>query len=100
MDERLPIACSLPLVAGTSRRARWERLAARGQATLEQTPAGVRLALRRGPDLEQELRELTALERECCAFASWKVSAAGDQIVLDVEAVGDDVAAVQAMFRA
>jgi hypothetical protein len=100
MDDPLPIACSLPLDEGADRRVRWERLAARGNAVLERTSAGIRLALRPEPGVEDELRELADLERDCCSFARWNVRDAGDRLVLEVEADGDGAAAVQAMFRA
>jgi hypothetical protein len=48
--------------------------------------------------LEQEVRELAELERECCAFAHWTVTADGSSVSLEVTAEGDAVTAVQAML--
>jgi len=45
--------------------------------------------------VEEELHELAALERECCAFADWTV----DGAVLEIRGYSDEsAAAVRAMF--
>jgi hypothetical protein len=63
------------------------------------TTKGLRLLFHAAPDVEAELRRLTELERECCAFAAWTVRAHGARLVLDVTAdTQEGVAAVQAMF--
>ena len=89
---------SLPTTGG--RAERWRELFARARPTVTQTPLGLRLAFAPAPGVEQELQELAALERVCCAFADWSVSAAGSEVVLEVAADGPEaVAAVHAMFR-
>ena len=63
------------------------------------TDSGLRLAFRAGPDVESELRQLTAFERACCAFADWTIRADGNTLQLDVAANSDEgIAAVQALF--
>ena len=63
------------------------------------TEHGLRLVFRCDPGVEDELHELAALERECCAFADWSVSASGETVVLEVDGSSvEAVAAVQAMF--
>jgi hypothetical protein len=57
------------------------------------------MAFRADPGVWEELRELAALERECCAFADWTLRASRERFVLDVSAASERaVAAAQAMF--
>jgi hypothetical protein len=61
--------------------------------------SGLRLIYRADNEVEQELRELAALERECCAFADWSVRSSDGQVVLDIRGESDvAIAAVQEMF--
>jgi hypothetical protein len=95
------VACSLGQAELAERRERWRRLRARAGLDVEETEAGLRLGFRRQPGVEEELAELAALERECCGFADWSVSAGDSTLVLDVTGGSETaVAAVQAMFRA
>ncbi len=65
----------------------------------EPTERGLRLVFRREGGVEDEVRELAALERECCAFADWSVSVTDGSVALEVSgASGEAIAAVQAMF--
>lgn len=98
MTELPVIACSLEQEELAERRARWHALVAESLIERTETSAGVRLAFRSGAAAEGELRELAALERECCAFARFEVRASGEQVLLDVSAPAEGVAAVQAMF--
>ena len=78
---------------------RWQRLGAHAAVEVVPNERGLRLAFRRDPGVEAELRELAALERECCAFADWTVSAADGSVVLEVSGASEEaIAAVQAMF--
>ncbi len=100
MGDDAVVACSLNRGELTERGKRWDGLAV--QAFVERVPTerGLRLVFRRADRVEDELRELAELERECCAFAEWTVSAEGDRVVLDVGGLSDEaVAAVQALFR-
>lgn len=93
-----PIACTLAPTELTARRGVWMRLADR--ALREQTEIAEGVSLRYASDdgVEDELRALAVAEAGCCSFARWTVSRAGDDVVLDVTAEGDGVAAVRAMF--
>jgi hypothetical protein len=94
-----PIACSLGRDDLSERRERWQRLGARAAVEVVPTDRGLRLVFCREPGVEDELRELAALERDCCAFADWSVSTPGGSAVLEVGGSSDEaVAAVQAMF--
>jgi hypothetical protein len=52
---------------------RMPTLAARAGIDIVASDSGLRLICRADNEVEQELRELAALERECCAFADWSV---------------------------
>jgi hypothetical protein len=59
----------------------------------------LRLLFRAERGVEDELRQLAELERDCCAFADWSVQARGKEFVLDVTAPTEEgIRAVQAMF--
>ena len=50
--------------------------------------------------VEHELRELVAIENQCCAWARWEVQAVGHgELVMRARASGDGVATLQSMFR-
>jgi hypothetical protein len=98
MTELPVIACSLGHEELAERRARWRALVAESLIERTETSAGVRLAFRSGAVADRELRELAALERECCAFARFEVRTSGGQLLLDVSAPPEGVGAVQAMF--
>lgn len=94
-----PVACTLSQQDGKQRAGRWQELARRAGLRVSRTESGLRLTFSAGPGVAAELDELAELERDCCAFASWSITSAGDQFVLEVTADdGVGVAAVQAMF--
>ena len=93
------VACSLTQADLGQRQERWLRLGERALAGSVITDNGLRLIFRAAPGIETELRELTALERDCCAFATWAVHNHGDELALDVSVDSvEGIAAVQAMF--
>ena len=98
MDELPVIACSLPGPELAERRARWKALTNRSFLERELVPAGVRLSFRADRGAESELRALAELERDCCAFASFRVTSSPHQVTLDVTAEGDGIAAVREIF--
>ena len=90
-----PVACTLTGEATAERRERWRGLAGRAFVERVETEHGLRLVFRDGRGVEEELQELAALERECCAFADWRV----DGAVLEVRGYSDEgAAALRAMF--
>lgn len=93
-----PVACSLTRAGLAEQAGRWERLAARALTGQEKTADGVRLSFRPERGTERELRALAAVEAECCSWATWTVRASATQLVLDVRAAGDGVAALHGMF--
>jgi hypothetical protein len=98
MRELPVIACSLTAEDLPERRRRWRALLEGSLLERTEIPGGVRLGLRAGDGVEQELRALAALERQCCAFASFEVSATEARVTLDVTSSADGVAAVRELF--
>jgi hypothetical protein len=99
--ESSAVACSLGHGELRPRAARWQALAARALLNVSHTERGLRLVFAADPGVAGELQELAALERDCCAFATWSVGTASGQLTLDVTARSEEaVTAVQAMFAA
>jgi hypothetical protein len=80
----LPIACTLPAAAVPDRLALIESLAPLDR---EPIPGGSRLRFR--PDAEPRVRELVALEAECCPFLTFAVTRDDDAVVVDVTGAPD-----------
>lgn len=93
-----PVACSLTTDGLAEQAGRWARLAARALIAQAKTADGLRLDFRPEPGIEEELRALVAVETECCPWATWTVRASATELVLDVRAAGDGVAALHDMF--
>lgn len=93
-----PVACSLTLADLAAQTERWEQLAARAMTERAETARGLRLRFRQGPGVEEELRQLVAVETECCRWAGWTVQNNGGHLVLDIHSTGDGVAALHSMF--
>jgi len=77
---------------------RWGQLRDRATVEVATIDAGLRLRFRADPGIEAELRELAALESECCSFADWTVTMDRGSVCLDITAEGEAVPGVQAMF--
>jgi len=95
MEELPVIACSLTTAQLPERRRRWEALPLVERA---ETAHGVQLVFRAGPGVEEELRELAGLERECCGFARFEISSGEQGVTVDVTSSGDGVTAVRELF--
>lgn len=80
----LPIACSLDASQLAERTERWHALAEHALISVDQTDAGVRQRYRGGAAIEAELRELVALEAECCPFLALTVRRADSELHLEV----------------
>jgi hypothetical protein len=96
--EPAPVACSLTSADLAAQGDRWKRLTATSLTERADTADGLRLAFRAGSESERELRELVAVETDCCAWAQWEVTASQDRLVLHVRSVGDGVAVLHGMF--
>jgi len=84
----MEISCKLTAGQLGRQRERWLALGPRRELTAD----GLRLTFEH-PDPD-ELRELVAIERECCAWAEWRLE--GDAVV--VSSTGHGVAALHGMF--
>src|SRR5688500_12450465 len=91
-------ACALGPRDLPERRRRWLRLSERALIEKAPIPAGVRLRFEKLDGVEAQLRDLVALERECCSFAAWSLSPRAGEFSLEVTAEGDAVAAVRTLF--
>lgn len=95
------LACTLGAGDLARRAARWEALTGRSLTRATRTDSGLRLVFRADPGVADELRDLAAMERDCCAFANWSVHERGTELTLDVTADGADaIAAIQSLFSA
>jgi hypothetical protein len=100
-DEPPPVACSLGQSDLAGRAGRWRTLTGRALSRVSPTPRGLLLVFGAGPGVADELEALAAMERDCCAFATWSVRADGGEITLEVSGDGDEaVTAIQSMFAA
>jgi MerR family transcriptional regulator, copper efflux regulator len=86
----LPVACSLGAEQSRARGERWQRLGERALRSRDRVDGGVRLRFERSAGVIDELRELVALERECCPFLDFRLGSERQEIVL--EARGDESA--------
>jgi hypothetical protein len=94
----LPVACTLNNAELGALSARWARLAADARVERTQTENGLRIAFCASPEAERELEALVAVERDCCAWASWSIERSEDRLVLVVSAAGAGVGALHGMF--
>jgi hypothetical protein len=100
-NESPPVACSLGQADLAQRADRWRALTSSALSSASRTERGVRLVFDAGPGVAGELEALAALERDCCAFATWSVRADGGQLTLEVSGDSETAAAaVQSMFAA
>ena len=96
----VPVACSLNAGDLTDRMNRWNALTDQAKPVVTRTDTGLRVAFSQKPGITDELTELTALERDCCAFASWTVRQDLDTVVLDISASSEEgISAVHDMFK-
>jgi hypothetical protein len=98
MHELPVIACTLSPAQLPERRARWVALMERALAGRAEIADGLRLTFRAECGVEDELRALAVLERDCCGFAAFAVSPSGTRVVLDVTSSGEGVEAVRRLF--
>ena len=84
-EGRVPTACTLDAERARERVARWEALSTRAQPTVTRPgPDRIEVGYPRSLDVIAELTSLAALEAECCAFLTFAVQNAADEVVLTV----------------
>jgi len=94
MAERPPIACTLSAADLEDREGAWKKLMSSGTVERDVVPGGIRLSP--APGAAAALIDLVDLERECCAWIRFEVSA-GSVVTLSAE--GDGEAVLAGMFR-
>ena len=82
--KELPIACTLRAGARAEREELIAQLWRDALIAGERTGEGVRLRLRDDPEIESRTRELIAAEQSCCAFLSFELDRADDELVLQI----------------
>ena len=92
------VACLLTSEGLAAQANRWHRLAAIAMDERAETAAGLRITFRTEPGVHEELRQLVAVENECCPWAEWTVATGHGQIVLSVRAEKAGVATLHGMF--
>jgi len=95
MNELPVIACSLTAEELPERRRRWRALPLTARTEIV---GGVRLTFRAGPGVEERVRALAALERDCCGFARFEVYGGAAEVALDVTSSEDGIRAVREIF--
>jgi hypothetical protein len=98
MNEK-PIACTLGLANLATVARRWRALREEAGLARNETATGLRLDFEASETVAAELRELVAIEGECCAWADWRVERAGAELHVHVTSAGDGIEAARGMFR-
>jgi hypothetical protein len=94
----LPIACSLDASEAAARIALIDALVVEGLLDRAPIASGLRLRFRDSPDIESRVRELIALESQCCAFLDLRLTRAGDLLVLDITGAPDSQPVIEQFF--
>lgn len=95
-----PIACTLASGDPATQRERWLRLGSAAIVERAETEDGLRLTFRADPGVEPELASLVAVERDCCAWAEWRLEQDAETLTVDVRSTGDGITALHGMFTA
>jgi hypothetical protein len=94
----MDVACTLGASDLKEQARRWTELRRRAEQRQAETPAGKRVYFAAEDGVAEELGALVAVERECCAWASWTVERQGDDVVLEIASSGEGVPAIRQMF--
>ena len=94
-----PVACTLGASEHATQAERWKTLYAGAAIERVETDDGLRVSFRRDPAVERELRELVAVEVECCRWADWKVETGSTTVALEVSSSGEGIAVIHGWFR-
>ena len=93
------IACTLGSGELAEREQRWAALVRTAGSGRRAMADGVELRFRADAQVEHELRELVAGERECCAWARWELEHEhGGGLVMHAHATERGIATLQSMF--
>lgn len=70
----------------------YRRLFADALIGRDRTETGVRLRFRADPGIEDRVRNLAALDKQCCDFFTFAITATDDEVAWDAEVVDNDIA--------
>jgi hypothetical protein len=90
----VPIVCDMTNAPDTTERrlADYRRLFGRDLTGRERTDTGIRFRFRLRAGLADEIRDLAAREKACCAFFDFEIKEHDDDITWDASVVDDPVA--------
>jgi hypothetical protein len=93
-SQPIPIVCDMTDAPDTTeeRLAEYRRLFGTELRSRERTDTGIRFRFRARPGLAEEIRDLAAREKACCAFFDFDIREHGDEITWDASVVDDPIA--------
>jgi len=93
-----PVACALGAADLKTQGERWRHLYAEAGLERVATNGGLQLRFKRDAPVERELRDLVAVEIECCPWANWMIEAGPGALTLEITSSGDGVPVIQSWF--
>lgn len=96
--DEVVVACTLGEADLAAQSKRWHELRRRSEAGQLVTQSGKRVYFRADDGVLEKLNALVAIERRCCSWADWTISAAQDEVVLEVASTDHGIEAVHQMF--
>lgn len=99
-DAAPDIACDLGGDKAATQVERWLQLGKQAGLGRVETPDGLEIRFRGEAAVERELRDLVAVESDCCAWARWEVHRVGGELVMRVSSTPEGATALHAMFGA
>ncbi len=90
----IPIVCDMTDAPDTTeeRLAEYRRIFGSDLIGRERTEEGIRFQFRARPGLAEEIRDLAAREKACCAFFDFDIREHGEEITWDASVVDDPIA--------
>ena len=95
---RAPVACALGVAELRTQGERWRHLYADAGLERVATGDGLQLHFRRDAPVERELRNLVAVDIECCPWAHWTIEAGPGVLTLETTSSGDGIPVIQSWF--
>ena len=81
--------CTLPSADLAERVTAWDVLARRALVGTSRRADGAVFRFRRDAEVEEELRRLLYLERDCCSVLNWNLAEADGNLVLTITGPGE-----------
>lgn len=92
------VACTLSAGDLAAQAARWLKLRSTAEVSRVETEDGFSLVFQDTPAVEAELRELVAVENDCCSLASWDVLRSDGALVMHASSTANGIDALHGMF--